>query len=318
MGLYRRGKVWWMAFTFQGRQIQKSTKTSDRRLAEAILSKVRVKIIEGKYFDILEEKERTFEEMMERYRVEHAAKLASRESIECRIRNMLPFFGHCTLFDITPKLITEYKVKRYSDGVTAATINRELASMKKAFNLAIRDWEWCRGNPVSRVSMEKEPNGRDRWLTQEEEERLLLACPSWLQEIVIFALNSGMRRGEILSLAWEGVDLFRKTVTIFRSKNGERRTIPINQTLLDLLKRKSKVRSLKTPLVFYSVAHTAIDGHNLGHVFRRAVKKAKIANLRFHDLRHTFASRLVQEGVDLYKAWICIRFSGCWATPSLL
>ena len=81
-----------------------------------------------------------------------------------------------------------------------------------------------------------------------------------MREIVTFALHTGMRMGEILSLTWEGVDLFRKTVMVFRSKNGERRTIPINQTVLDLLKAKNKVRPLKTNLVFCSKTFTLIEG----------------------------------------------------------
>lgn len=129
---------------------------------------------------------------------------------------------------ITPKHIVEYKSSRSMVGVKPATINREMTCLKKAFNLEKREWEWCRENPVSRVSLEKGANKRDRWLTEDEEARLLAACPSWLRELVVWALHTGMRLGEILVLTWSGVDLFRKTVTVFRSKNGERRTVPLN------------------------------------------------------------------------------------------
>ncbi len=173
--------------------------------------------------------------------------------------------------------------------------------MKNAFNLAIREWAWCRDNPVRRVSMEKEQNTRDRWLTDQEEIRLLKACPVWLGEIMTFALHTGMRMGEILSLTWEGVDVFRRTVTVFRSKNGERRTIPINQIMLDLLQKKAKIRTLKTNLVFCSKAFTPIEGGHLRRAFRTALRTATVSHFRFHDLRHTFATRLVQAGKDLYK-----------------
>jgi integrase len=175
-----------------------------------------VKIVEGRFFDTLEEQTRTFVELMERYENEHVVKTASQRTIRGYVKNLLPFFGHLTLADISPKLIVQYKNKRYADGVAPATINRELAAMKKAFNLAIREWEWCRENPVSRVSMEQEKNKRDRWVTDEEDERLLSASPPWLREILVFALNTGMRLGEILALTWSGVDLFRKTVTVVR------------------------------------------------------------------------------------------------------
>ncbi len=301
MGLFKRGTVWWMSFTYQGRQVRTSTETADKRLAEAILATIKVKIVEGRYFDRLEEQTRTFAELMERYETEHVAKQASRRAIRGYIRNLLPVFGHLTLSEISPKLIVAYKQKRYADGVAPATINRELAAMKKAFNLAIREWEWCRENPVSRVSMEKEANTRDRWLTDEEEARLLGASPPWLGELVRFALHTGMRLGEILALTWRGVDLFRNTATVFRSKNGTRRTIPLNQTARALLKAKAKVRALKSEQVFQSQAQTPLEANNLRRAFRRAVRQAEIEDLHFHDLRHTFATRLVQAGVDLYK-----------------
>jgi integrase len=299
MGLFKRGKVWWMAMTYQGKQVRRSTGTSDRRLAEAILSKVKVNIIEGRFFDTLEEKERTFEEMMERYQQEHVVKRASARSYRGYVKNLVDFFGSSCLAEITPRRVVEYKAKRYADGVGLATINRELAAMKNAFNLAVREWGWCRDNPVQKVSMEKENNKRNRWLSQGEEQQLLQASPFWLREIIVFALHTGMRLGEILSLTWKGVG--RKTVIVFHSKNGERRTIPINQTVLEILKGRSKVRPLATNLVFYGKAHAAIDAHNLRRAFRQALKKAKIEDFHFHDLRHTFATRLIQSGVDLYK-----------------
>jgi len=165
----------------------------------------------------------------------------------------------------------------------------------------MREWEWCHQNPVARVSMEKENNKRDRWLSQEEEARLLSVCAPWLHDLVTFALNTGMRMGEILELTWRGVDFNRRTVTVFRSKNGERRTIPVNQAVLGVLQAKAKVRSLATDRVFCSKAYTPMESGHLRRSFRLAVRKAKIEDFRFHDLRHTFATTLVQSGIDLYK-----------------
>lgn len=203
--------------------------------------------------------------------------------------------------DITPKLIVEYKSSRYEAGLKPASINRELATLKKAFNLAVKEWEWCRENPVSRVSMERENNTRDRWLSVEEEGRLLPHCTAWLHDLVTFALHTGMRMDEILELTWRGVDFNRRTVAVVRSKNGERRTIPINETVLSVLRQKSKVQSLRTELVFCSHAFTPMESGHLRRSFRLALSKAKIEDFHFHDLRHTFATRLVQAGVDIYK-----------------
>ena len=303
MGLYRRpqGKVWWMNFMYHGRQIRRSTGTADRRLAEKILGKVGSQIVEGRFFETLEETTRTFEELMERYLSEHAARKSQPRHYRGYTNNLKAFFGGRTLAEITPKLIVEYKNLRYAAGLKPASINRELSSLKKAFNLAVREWEWCRVNPVSRVSMERENNQRDRWLSVEEETRLLQACAPWLHDLVIFALHTGMRMGEILELTWRGADVSRRTVMVFRSKNGERRTIPVNQTVLTVLKEKAKVRSLKTDLIFCSKVFTPIESGHLRRSFRLALSKAKIEDFHFHDLRHTFATRLVQAGVDLYK-----------------
>ena len=149
--------------------------------------------------------------------------------------------------------------------------------------------------------MEREKNTRDRWLTVEEEQRLLNCASPWLRELILFAIHSGMRMGEILGLTWGGVDLFRRTVTVFKSKNGERRTIPLNQIALELLKHKYGSRSMDTELVFPSEAQTRLNASNISRSLNLALEKAKITNFHFHDLRHTCATRMVQTGVDLYK-----------------
>lgn len=301
MGLVKRGRVWWMSFAHQGRQVRRSTGTSDRRLADAILAKIKTQLIEGRYFDTLEEKTRTLEELMARFEQEHVVKLASKRQHRGYIAHLKQFFGAVTLDQVTPKRIAAYKIKRYADGVKPSTINRELSALKKAFNLARREWEWCQDNPVSRIAMEKEDNRRDRWLSSEEEERLLKSAAPWSQELVVFALHTGMRLGEILGLTWQGVDLFRRTVTVFRSKNGERRTIPVNHTVLGLLADKAKVRCIRTDHVFHTKEQTPFQADNVRRAFRAALAKAEITDVHFHDLRHTFATRLVQAGVDLYK-----------------
>jgi len=301
MGLVKRGDVWWMYFTYQGQQVRKSTGTADRRLADAILSKVKVQIVEGQYFERAAAQSHTFTELMDRYEQEHVLRKLRHRGVKGYMKNLRAFFGDRTLADITPKLIVAYKNKRYADGVAPATINRELANLKKAFNLALREWEWCHQNPVTRVSMEKENNKRDRWLSQDEESRLLNASAPWLRDIVQFAMHTGMRMGEMLELTWRGVDFSRRTVTVLRSKNGERRTIPVNETVLRVLKEKAKVRSLASDLIFCSKSFTPMESGHLRRSFRLALTKAKIDEFHFHDLRHTFATRLVQAGIDLYK-----------------
>ena len=193
MGLVKRGTTWWMSFMYQGQQIRRSTGTSDKRLAEAILGKVRGQIVEGRFFEKPIEQQRTVTELLDRYTSEHAARRANYRRELTSVKNLKTFFGNPTLDQVTPKRIVAYKNQRYTDGVKPATINRELATLKKAFNLARREWEWCTDNPVCRVSMEQENNTRDRWLTVDEEQRLLHESAPWLRELMVFAVHTGMQ-----------------------------------------------------------------------------------------------------------------------------
>lgn len=301
MGLVKRGDTWWMSFMFEGRQIRRSTGTGDRRMAEAILGKIKGQIVEGRFFEKPKEERWTLFDLMDRFAIEHAPKRVTHKRLLIYVRHLKGFFGNTPLDQLTPKRIVDYKNKRYGDGVKPATINRELAALKKAFNLARREWEWCSDNPVSRVSMEKENNARDRWLSRREEAQLVSLAAEWLRDVVVFAINTGLRMGEILALRWGAVDFSRRTLMVVQSKNGERRTIPLNQTVLELLAKRMKQRPASTECVFWSEAGTPLDGPNVRRAFRLILKKAELVDFHFHDLRHTFATRMVQAGVDLYK-----------------
>ncbi|MGB3395982.1 MAG: tyrosine-type recombinase/integrase [Nitrospira sp.] len=301
MGLFRRNKVWWMTFIHQGQQVRRSTGTTDRRLADAILGKVRVKIVEGRFFDTLEAKDHTFNDMMDRYLKERSITKApaSRLRDEQCLTHLRSAFGSLNLAEVTPKLLAAYKAKR-RETAKPATVNKELGLVRHSFNVAIREWEWCRDNPMQRVCMEKVRNERDRWLSSDEEGLLLAHSAPWLQDIIVFALNTGMRRGESLNLQWPAVDLNRQVLVVMRSKNGEKRTVPLNGRLTELLKRKASKKTAGS-FVFASSAETLFDARNLTRAFRLAATKAALSDFRFHDLRHTFATRLAQAGVDLYK-----------------
>jgi site-specific recombinase XerD len=180
--MFKRGPVWWISFVYDGKRYRQSTETGNKKLAGQIENKVKTEIVQGKWFERLPGADKTFKEMMEKYLAEHASRKASARDFAGYTKTLISFFGDLIVADITPKDINQYKVKRCADGVKPATINRELAAMKKAFNLALKEWEWVRENPVMKVSMEQEHNKRDRWLKDHEEKRLLETCPSWLRE----------------------------------------------------------------------------------------------------------------------------------------
>jgi integrase len=311
MGLYRRdNKVWWISYSYKGKQYRISTGTTDKKLAEKVLAKVITQIVEKKWFERPIGSEITLKELLEKYLEEHSEVNKAPTSFvrdKSLANHLKRFFGEIYLTDIAPRAVSAYKVKRRKEGAAPNTVNNELRLLSHAFNLAIKEWEWVEVNPVSRVSKERVNNQIERWLTFDEEERLLKASPYWLKEILVFALNTGLRRGEIINLRWPRVDLARKIFMILEQKNRGRDTLPLNQKALEVLKARAKVRSIKTDYVFYNQEGNAHDSSNLRRAFLVALKEAKIVDFRFHDLRHTFATRLVQAGVDLYKVQRLIR-----------
>lgn len=303
MGLTKRKDVWWMSFMYQGRQVRRSTGTSKKQLAEAIYAKVKVQIAEGQFFERREEQEHTFKEMMERYVAERAPLKAAKSRLRdhAALGHLLPVLGEKLLAHITPKVMAHYKAQRRIEQAAPATINKELQLVRHAFNLAMREWEWCRENPMHRVSLEQVRNEVDRWLTSEEEDRLMAASSPWLREIMVFAMNTGMRQGEILNLQWQDVDFSRGTLIVMQSKNGTRRTIPLNTKVYELLAAKQAAAGLSRGPVFKTPLGNLLQVRFLVREFCEARNRAGIPDFRFHDMRHTFATRLVQRGVDLYK-----------------
>lgn len=302
MGLFKRNRVWWMSFSYQGRQVRRSTGTSDRRLAEGILSKVKVKLIEGEHFDKLEEQERTVKEMLERYTKERAL---GTNAVGIRrdrsvLKHLLPVFGSMVLAQVTPKSIAAYRTQRQVEKAKPSTIVKELGLFKAAFNVAIREWEWCRDNPVQRVSMGRVNNARVRYVDDATFERICFACPAWLKPIVVVARYTGMRRENLVTLMWSQVDLTRRFVVLEHTKNGDRLGLPLCEPVLRVLEELRRKRGLGQR-VFMSADREPVTGDAIGMAFKRACSQAGVTDFRFHDLRHTFASALVQRGVDLYR-----------------
>ncbi len=211
--------------------------------------------------------------------------------------SMVPYFGKLELQEITPLEIEKYRAVRLEEGVSKSTVNREITILKKMFNLAI-DWNFAQVNPVLKIKLFSEKNTmKERILTDEEEEKLLAGCPDYLKPIVIMALHTGMRRGEILNLEWAQVDLAKRTILVKNTKSGKDRPLPINETLFSALSKPWSQEG-KGTLVFPNPA-TGKPFTELKKSFKQACKRAGITDLRFHDLRHTFASRLVEAGVDI-------------------
>ena len=288
MGLYRRGKIYWCSIKLQGQRIQESLQTDNRKLAEKLYAKVYTDALEGRYFEQVKAKRILFAEMAEKYLGKYE-KLRDRTSL----KRLMPVFGQQTLAEITAERISDYHRDRLK-AVKPATVYQEMALLRRMFNVAIKEWAWVQTNPVSKISFSVgNGNARDRWLSIDEEQQLLdAASPSWLKKLILFALHTGMRRGEILNLKWGDIDLKRRLVTVHKSKNGAKRAIPLSNVLCEIL-RETKVIDISGK-VFPVTVSALKDG------FCRAVEKAGLEDFHFHDLRHTFTTRIVQNGIDLY------------------
>jgi len=317
MALYKRGSVWWMSFTHDGRQFRQSTETEDKVLATRIFDKLKGQIAEGKWFEKPPGENYTFGDLMEKYMAEHSAvnKAASSNKRDKSLAaHLIKVFGDYYLSDIKPAMVSDYKVQRRGEGASPRTIQYELTLMNHAFNMAILDWEWIEVNPLKKVKKEKMNNSIERWLTLEEEKKLLNASPKWLQDIIVFAINTGMRQSEILDLKWSQVDMDRGTIIILEQKNGGVDTLPLNETAIRVLKERYNHSLSQSDIVFPSNNGTRMSNRNLFRAFVNATDRAKVIKFRFHDLRHTFATRLVQGGVGIYE----VQMLGRWKNASMV
>jgi integrase len=267
-----------------------STGTANTRLAETIHGKNLTDIQEGRWFENQKAKTITFSEMTDKYTQNY-----QRSRDKTSLKRLLPVFGQMTLAEITTEMVSDYRHERLKT-VKPATVYQELSLMRRMFNVARREWKWTKENPIADLSFSVgNKNARDRWLTLEEEKELIIKAtnPVWLRPLLITALHTGMRRGEILNLKRQDVDFSRKILTVHKSKNGEKRAIPLSQTLYSTLK-DIKVMNISGRLFPVSV-------RSLRAAFDMTLEKTGVKDFHFHDLRHTFATRLVQKGVDLYK-----------------
>ncbi|MBA4143312.1 MAG: site-specific integrase [Nitrosospira sp.] len=216
--------------------------------------------------------------------------------------------GQNALADVTPSLVAQYRDK-LAGGITTrgkrrspATVNRYMAALSVAFTIAVKEWGWLEESPMRKVSKPRESRGRVRFLSDDERQRLLKTCRessnAYLYPVVVLALSTGMRQGEIMGLTWDVIDLQKGRAILHETKNGERRPVAITGHALELLKELNKVRRIDSKLLFPSKekAQKPID---LRSPWETAVKKAELEDFHFHDLRHTAASYFAMNGASL-------------------
>ncbi|MBI4231201.1 MAG: site-specific integrase [Planctomycetes bacterium] len=202
-------------------------------------------------------------------------------------------FGDRRLLQVTQEDVEAFQSRR-KDQVSAATVNREMIVLRRLLSKAV-EWRYLWDSPARRVKQLREQNRPFRYLTREEADTLVAACVGHVRVVVLVALHSGLRRGELLALRWRDIDFARGVLTVANSKSGRMRHIPMNETLREALHGVERI--VGSPYVFCNA-----DGKPYGTVktgFWGACRRAGLEGVRFHDLRHTFASWLVIEGKPL-------------------
>ncbi len=212
------------------------------------------------------------------------------------LKGIKSYFAESFLHEITSLEVENYKRDRLIEAENERTVNRCLAILSKMFKLAV-EWRYLRKEqlPVFRLFPEKD-NIKERILTEDEEFRLLNECADHIRSIVSVALLTGMRQGEILNLRWKQIDFNRRTICVEKTKNGKIRFIPISTPLFEQLQQ---LRTKSNNEYVFVNPDTGKPYVWLKTGYKAACRRAKISDLRFHDLRHTFASRLVERGADI-------------------
>ena len=207
-------------------------------------------------------------------------------------RNLHAYLGDLMLSQIKGDVIWSVIQGERKKGNSVATINRYLATIRNLLHMARDEWQWIDSFPKIRLlSGEVE---RDRWLTQEEADRLIAVCPTHLSAIVRFALATGCRAREITGLEWNRVDLDRQTAWLNKTKNGTPRGVPLNTDAVAVLREQQGIHSkfcftFRGEPIRWQLTNTA---------WHTALEKAGIRDFRFHDLRHTWASWHRQAGTS--------------------
>jgi integrase len=298
--------TWWIEFSLRGNYVHESIPGARTQAqAERAENKRREEIYEGKYNPV----KKLFSEFVdETFLPWSTANKRSYREDDQRSVTLKAFFGEKHLRDIKPMMIEKFKRERLATPTkhdseerprprSPASVNRDLACLSKIFSMAF-DNELVDSNPMRRVRLLKESGSRERFITAEEEVKLfakLTGRRDHIRSVVTVALNTGMRRGEILDLQWEHVNFIARTIFIARTKTGKTRTIPMNHIVFEEL--KALKQDAGTRDFVFSVSKTGVNIDSIKTGWRNACAAAGLVDLRFHDTRHTFATRLRANGV---------------------
>ena len=239
----------------------------------------------------------TLGELLTRYCAEVTPTKKSASSEKARIGGLCRRdIAHRTLAKLTSSHVAAYRDERLRS-VAPATVIRELSTISHCLELAQSEWGfYLPRNPVKFVRRPPAPRGRQRRLDEGEEERLLAACDQgrnpWLKPLIILGIETGMRRGELVGLLWEHVDLRKRVAHLPQTKNGESRDVPLSQRATAALQALYADRSVRTRVF-------PLSGNAVRLAWEHLRDRAGCADLHFHDLRHEAVSRFFERGLNI-------------------
>jgi len=291
-GVYRRpnSRFWWIATTLpNGQRLRQSAGTENREDAETLLAKIKLEAYRERHFGI--KPERSWQEAVVRY-LAVKSMLRSYGDVKRICRMLDPYLGQLTLSQINGDVIWSVVQGELKKGNKPATVNRYLALIRSLLRMARDEWQWI--DSIPKVRLLPGEVERDRWLTRDEADRLIAACPPHLAALVKFALATGCRAREISGLEWERVDLARQTAWLNQTKNGTPRGVPLNSDAVEVLKQEVG----KHPRYCFTYRGKPITGPISNKGWFAALDRVGLQNFRFHDLRHTWASWHRQAGTS--------------------
>ena len=299
----RRGVSWVIDYTDPaGRRVRQAVKTLKQAKAE--LTRRDFTMQEGTYDDPRKFQKFTLNQLCERYEETHKAQRGFVTSKKFHIERLKAYFGkERLLISIRYADLELFRAKmeqtptRHDHQRKTSSVNRVLSCLRHMLTKAV-EWDMLRRNPFEDGGKlnKKENNEIIRFLTEDEIGRLLPECRGgYLHDLVVCALNTGMRKNELLTLKWDQIR--DGLIYLTHTKSDKRREIPVNEDLVELFKGIRKREGLKSENVF-AYDGPRIDNH-ANYAFRGACRRAGIVNFRFHDLRHTFASHFIMRGGDL-------------------
>jgi integrase len=300
-GIYKRkkSKFYWICFRgLDGRVMRESSGSTRYSEADGLLTKRKRERDEGKEPEIKKISNHTFQELAEKYLLWINGRQLSAGNKKYIVNKLVERYRDRQLRSFDTMTVEQLQTYSINRGLKNASNNKILNVLKHMFSKAV-DWEMLTEDTLKRARKVKllPEDSRLRFISIEECRELIDACEPHLRPIVITALNTGMRKSEVLKLEWDKhVDLKHNFITLDRTKNGERREIPINETLRHTL--TGLTRRVDIPYVFYS-QETGKPYQSVKRSFGTALKRSKIKDFHFHDLRHTFASQLIMAGVDI-------------------